>query len=160
LRYEQPRNRHRPHPEATGKRLASRDCTEIEFIAGVREGFDQIERGEGVAAEKGPADDPFMDCKVILSPRAIQDLGEIVRYISFDNPDAAEKFGYALIDAALSLGSLPERGRLVPEFGDGITREIIYAPYRIVYRINTQQKAVWVSRFWHAAQGAPEIGFD
>jgi predicted transcriptional regulator len=25
---------------------------EIEFIAGVREGFEQLERGEGVAAEK------------------------------------------------------------------------------------------------------------
>ena len=75
-----------------------------------------------------------MDCKVILSPRAIQDLGEIVRYISFDNPQAAKQFGYSLIDAALSLKDLPERGRLVPEFDDGVTREIIYGRYRIVYR--------------------------
>jgi plasmid stabilization system protein ParE len=66
-----------------------------------------------------------MDCKVILSPRSIQDLREIVRYISFDNPKAAERFGYALIDAALSLGTMPERGRFVPELADGITREII-----------------------------------
>lgn len=66
-----------------------------------------------------------MDCKVILSPRAIQDLKEIVRYISFDNPKAAARFGYALIDAALSLATFPERGRLVPEFDDGVTREII-----------------------------------
>ena len=72
-----------------------------------------------------------MDCKVILSPRAIQDLSEIVRYISFDNPRAAEQFGYALIDAALSLGKLPERGRFVPEFADRKTREIIYSSYRI-----------------------------
>ena len=55
-----------------------------------------------------------MDYKVILSPRAIQDLNEIVRYISFDDSVAAERFGYALIDAALSLATLPERGRLVP----------------------------------------------
>ena len=98
-----------------------------------------------------------MDCKVILSPRAIQDLSEIVRYISFNNPHAAEAFGYALIDAALSLGTLPERGRFVPEFADGITREIIYSPYRIVYRISGDQKAVWVSRFWHAARGTPQV---
>ncbi len=50
-----------------------------------------------------------MDCKVILSPRAVQDLKEIVRYISFDNPQAAERLGYALIDAALSLETFPER---------------------------------------------------
>jgi len=97
-----------------------------------------------------------MDCKVILSPRAIQDLKEIVRYISFDNPKAAERFGYALIDAALSLAALPERGRWVPEFDDGMTREIIYHPYRIVYRFDAQQKLVFVSRFWHAARGTPE----
>jgi plasmid stabilization system protein ParE len=33
-----------------------------------------------------------MDFKVILSPRAIQDLQEIVRYIAFDNPVVAENF--------------------------------------------------------------------
>jgi toxin ParE1/3/4 len=98
-----------------------------------------------------------MDCKVILSPRAIQDLGEIVRYISFDNPHAAERLGYALIDAALSLKNLPERGHFVPEFADGVTREILHGQYRIVYRFNQDQKAVWVSRFWHAARGIPEL---
>ena len=98
-----------------------------------------------------------MDCKVILSPRAIQDLREIVRYISFDNPKAAERFGYALIDAALSLATLPDRGRFVPEFDDGMTREIIYSPYRIVYRVDPERKVVFVSRFWHAARGTPEF---
>ena len=98
-----------------------------------------------------------MDCKVILSPRSIQDLREIVRYISFDNPQAAERFGYELIDAALSLANLPERGRLVLELADGKTREIIYSPYRIIYRLNQQQRVVWVSRFWHARRGTPEV---
>ena len=99
-----------------------------------------------------------MDYEVILSPRAIQDLTEIVRYISFDNPKAAEKFGYALIDAALSLSTLPERGRFVPEFKDGRTRELLHSAYRIVYRVDAEQKTVSVSRFWHAARGAPRLG--
>ena len=99
-----------------------------------------------------------MDCKVILSPRAIQDLSEVVRYISLDDPRAAERFGYALIDASLSLQSFPERGRFVPEFADGVTREIVYGSYRIVYRIDFEQKVVWVTRFWHAARGTPEFG--
>lgn len=97
-----------------------------------------------------------MDCKVILSPRAIQDLKEIVRYISFDDPKTAERFGYALIDSALSLATFPERGRLVPEFGDGVTREIIHRPYRIVYRFDPLRKVVFVSRFWHGARGTPQ----
>ena len=91
---------------------------EIEFIAGVREGFEQLECGE-CGSRKGTGDGTFMDRKVILSPRAIQDLGEIVRYISFDNPQAAERLGYALIDASLSLKNLPERGHFVPGFADG-----------------------------------------
>lgn len=94
-----------------------------------------------------------MDCKVIISPRAIQDLEEIVRYVSLDNPQAAQDLGNGLIDAALSLASLPERGRYVPEFNDEMTREILYRPYRIVYRFNSGRKLVWVSRFWHAARG-------
>jgi plasmid stabilization system protein ParE len=98
-----------------------------------------------------------MDCKVILSPRAIQDLAEIVRYISFDNPKAAEQFGYALIDAALSLKNLPERGRFVPEFDDGETREILHGHYRIVYRFDGDHKVVRVSRFWHGVRGTPEL---
>lgn len=98
-----------------------------------------------------------MDYKVILSPRAIQDLRGIVRYISLDDPQAAERFGYELIDAALSLGELPERGRLVPEFSDGITREIIYRPYRIIYRLKPDEKIVWISRYWHSARGKPEL---
>jgi toxin ParE1/3/4 len=98
-----------------------------------------------------------VDYKVIFSPRAIQDLSEVVRYISFDDPRAAERFGYALIDASLSLKSLPERGRFVPEFADGITREIIYGSYCIVYRVNPEHKVVSVSRFWHAARGAPRL---
>ena len=98
-----------------------------------------------------------MDCKVILSPRAIQDLAEIVRYISFDNPQVAERFGYALIDVALSLKNLPERGHFVPEFDDGVTREILHGNYRIVYRFDQERKEVWVSRFWHAARGTPQL---
>jgi plasmid stabilization system protein ParE len=93
-----------------------------------------------------------MDSKVILSPRSIQDLQEIVRYISIDDPVAAERLGYALIDAALSLAQLPERGRLVPEFHDHQTRELIYRRYRIVYRADLERNVVFVSRFWHSSR--------
>jgi toxin ParE1/3/4 len=98
-----------------------------------------------------------MDYQIVLSPRAIQDLGEIVRYISLDNPVAAERFGHALIDAALALKAFPERGRFVPEFGDRIPRELIYRSYRIVYRINTEKKTIAVARFWPAARGKPQL---
>ena len=47
-------------------------------------------------------------------------------------------------------------GAVVPEFDDGMTREVVYTPYRIVYRFDAQRKVVYVSRFWHAARGMPK----
>jgi toxin ParE1/3/4 len=98
-----------------------------------------------------------MDYQVILSPRAIQDLQEIVRYISFDSPANAEKFGRSLIEKARTLSSFPERGRVVPEFRDDNTREIIFHSYRIVYRVRSRERVVEVGRFWHGARGSAPI---
>ncbi len=98
-----------------------------------------------------------MDFKIILSPRAIQDLQEIVRYIAFDNPRRAEEFGRELLNKTRALGSFPELGRCVPEIGEPHVREIIFKSYRIVYRVQHEQKLVEVSRFWHGARGTPLI---
>ena len=96
-----------------------------------------------------------MDFKVILAPRAIQDLQEIVRYISVDNPERAESFGRELITKTRLLAAFPEMGRVVPEFNDPHIREIIHKSYRIVYRVNNQERRIEVSRFWHGARGTP-----
>jgi plasmid stabilization system protein ParE len=98
-----------------------------------------------------------MDFKVILSPRAIQDLQEIVRYISFDNPVRAENFGRELITKTRLLVSFPEMGRVVPEFDEPDTREIIHKSYRIVYRVRPEKRTIEVSRFWHGSRGTPHV---
>ena len=98
-----------------------------------------------------------MDYQVILSPRAIQDLQEVVRYISFDNPAAAERLGLQLIEKTRVLVSFPELGRIVPEFGAATIRELILKPYRIVYRVSHERRVVEVSRYWHAARGTPTL---
>lgn len=98
-----------------------------------------------------------MDFKIILSPRAVQDLKEIVRYISFDNPVRAESFGRELIAKTRLLASFPESGRLVPEFGESNIREIIHKSYRIVYRVQKDRHTVEIARFWHGARGTPVV---
>ena len=100
-----------------------------------------------------------MDCRVIVSPRAMLDLKEIVRYISMDNPPAARRFGEKLVCAAESLAQMPERGRIVPELDDGITREIVVYPYRIVYRYDKNENTVGIARFWHGARMLDETAF-
>lgn len=98
-----------------------------------------------------------MDFKIILSPRAIQDLQEIVRYISFDNPVRAESFGRELIAKTRLLATFPELGRVVPEFAEAHIREIIHKSYRIVYRVRHAQRIIEVARFWHGAHGTPAV---
>ena len=98
-----------------------------------------------------------MGFKVILTPQSIDDLREIVTFISKDDPERAREFGNELIDRALSIGVFPEIGRVVPELGVSVVREIFHGSYRIIYEIFADQQTVYVLRFWHGARGEPEV---
>jgi len=99
-----------------------------------------------------------MDYKVVLAPRAIDDLRDIVLYVAPDRPDAAKRLGLALIEKTKVLGSFPFSGRVVPEFDNPLIRELILKPYRIVYRVDEVSRLVGVARYWHGARG--ELGFE
>jgi toxin ParE1/3/4 len=98
-----------------------------------------------------------MDFKIFLSLDALSDLERIVAYIALDDVVAAERVGNQLLDAALSLTSFPERGRVVPEFLRPQLREIVFRSYRIIYRMNTVDNSLEIVRFWHGARGFPQI---
>ena len=98
-----------------------------------------------------------MDFKVIWSPSARLDLKEIVSYIAEDNAEIAQRFGMSLIDATKSLASFPGKGRVVPELGSQEIREVIFKPYRIIYRVKEPENLIEVVRVWHAARGTPEL---
>ncbi len=98
-----------------------------------------------------------MGFKIDFTKPAIVDLGELVEFISRDNPSAAEQTGYAIIEKAEKLNNFPFLGRVVPEFKIETIREIIYRPYRIVYRVREEQKMIEILRVWHAARGTPRI---
>ena len=97
-----------------------------------------------------------MDFKVFLSSDALTDLERIVAYIALDNVTAAERMGNQLLDAALSLTTFPERGRMVPEFRRPELREIVFRSYRIIYRVNRGGNSLEIVRFWHGARGFPQ----
>jgi plasmid stabilization system protein ParE len=98
-----------------------------------------------------------MGFKVILTPQAQDDLRGIVYFVARNNPQRAKSFGHELIDHALTLGEMPERGRVVPEFFEPAIREIVHRPYRIIYEVYLEQNTVYVLRFWHGARGEPQI---
>src|SRR3989442_12886189 len=98
-----------------------------------------------------------MAFKIIWSPEAIEDLRSLTTFVAMDNPEAAERMGWAIIDKAEYLVEHPRLGRMVPERKDPRIREVIQRPYRIIYRLNDWQKSIDILRVWHAARGEPEI---
>jgi plasmid stabilization system protein ParE len=98
-----------------------------------------------------------MGHKVIITPQAQEDLRDLVSFIAQHNPGRAKSFGHEVIDHALTLAELPERGRIVPELSEPSVREIVYRPYRIIYEMFPEQNTVYVLRFWHGARGEPEV---
>ena len=96
-----------------------------------------------------------MAYKLIWSPAARDDLHDIVVFIARDNPNRAMSFGYELISETDRLQEFPGLGRIVPEYRNDDIREIIYHPYRLVYRVNHEVKSCEILRVWHSARGMP-----
>ena len=98
-----------------------------------------------------------MAYKLIWSPAARDDLHDIVIFIARDNPNRAMLFGYELISETDRLREFPESGRIVPEYRNDHIREIIFRPYRIVYRIDYDTKLCEIVRVWHSARGTLQM---
>lgn len=85
--------------------------------------------------------------RVVFATRAIQDLGDIVRFQAKLNVAHAERLGYALFDAAMSLATLPRRGMAVPE-RPGYRRLFHPKWYLIFYHIDGTTRTVSIVRIW------------
>jgi toxin ParE1/3/4 len=96
-----------------------------------------------------------MGFKVIFSPESLEHLGEIVRYIAQDNPDAALRFGMKMLDRAALLADFPELGQPYSKRPD--VRRLTVRPYIIFYRVRYETRAVEVLRFWHSARREPVL---
>lgn len=99
-----------------------------------------------------------MAFNVLVTELANEDLASMVRFIARDNALAAERFGLALIAKLKLLRDHPKLGRILPERADPNLREIIHAPYRIVYRLHESEQVIEVLRIWHGARGEPNLG--
>ena len=73
--------------------------------------------------------------EVTWSPQAIQDLESIKSYVAHDSPHYAGLLAQKLVAAVDRLAEFPNSGRVVPEFGDPMLREVLWRNYRLVYRL-------------------------
>ena len=87
---------------------------------------------------------------------AVLDLENIRDFISRDSEYYAVEFTTKIIDAVEKLYSLPRRGRIVPETNDDSIREIIFYGYRIIYRIENNDR-ILILGIIHAARDMNNI---
>ena len=98
-----------------------------------------------------------MAFKIIWSQQARDDLQAIVLFIAQDKPSVAESFGYQLMSKVDMLMQFPLAGRVVPEENDETIREIIFRPYRIIYKVLPEKQTIGIVRIWHGARGEPDV---
>ncbi len=97
---------------------------------------------------------------VVFNPVAVDDLEEIVNYISRDSPVAAEDVRQDILDTAASLGELPDLG-VRPRFSAPRFAGIRFLPsqqyptYLLFYR--ELPEAVEVLRILHGARNLPPL---
>ena len=91
---------------------------------------------------------------VLWTKQAQADLAAIHAFISQDSPHYAAVIIARLIAATDRLVPFPESGRAVPEFEDPLVREVVYQPYRIVYRLAGIDE-VHVLTVHHSSQSFP-----
>ncbi|MDR1183874.1 MAG: type II toxin-antitoxin system RelE/ParE family toxin [Coriobacteriales bacterium] len=78
------------------------------------------------------------DYRVVWTAPAEDDLTEIIEYIAQDSPAQAEKTLQKFKAEVDKLSGSPQRGRYLPEllkFDMRTHRELILAPWRVVYKI-------------------------
>lgn len=88
--------------------------------------------------------------KVIWTEFALDDLRSIHDYISQDSKVYADRFIERLISRIDQLESLPNSGRIVPEFQNESLRELIEGNYRIIYKLNSD--SIGIVRIHHSAR--------
>ena len=76
-----------------------------------------------------------MSLELRWTEQAVNQLGAIAEYISLASPIYAEQVIERLIARLRQAQDFPASGRHVPEAGQTNLREVIEAPYRVIYRV-------------------------
>ena len=88
--------------------------------------------------------------EVTWAPSALGDIDAIAEYIARDSPYTAALFVTRIFEITDRLQNFQLSGRIIPEIGDQSCRELIYGPYRIMYRVEDDD--VWITGVVHGAR--------
>ena len=86
---------------------------------------------------------------ISFSKSAINDLKSIKKYyLEQGVPQIGQNFVVAIVEHIETLTTYPDIGRVVPEFNDDSIRELIHAPFRVVYL--RESESVNIIRVWRS----------
>jgi toxin ParE1/3/4 len=88
--------------------------------------------------------------RVIWGESAQTALDEALSDIAEDSIDGAVRVLTRALEAADSLSTLADRGRIVPEIGESTLRELFVFDYRLLYRV--REDRVVIRAFLHGAR--------
>ena len=97
-----------------------------------------------------------MPAAVRWTRRALRDVRAIRDYIAQASPVYGRRVATRLFDRADLLAEYPEAGRRVPEYDHPAVRELVDAPYRIIYLYRRDAAVVEVLTVVHGRQQLPE----
>lgn len=87
--------------------------------------------------------------RITFARSALRDLQDIRTWYAEEGvPEVGERLTRGILESAHGLSEQPDMGRVVPEFGQALLRELIHPPFRIVYRRDPSR--VRVVRIWRA----------
>ncbi len=85
-----------------------------------------------------------------FTPRAREDLREIMKYIDRENPHAADRVGRAIFDAAALVAARPHLGIRNARAPQLRSRLVTPYPYRIHYFVEGAD--IWIVHIRHSAR--------
>ncbi len=89
------------------------------------------------------------------APHAINDLESTCNRISIDSQFYATRFAQRVVTIIKSIPTMPNAGRVVPEYNTKEIRERIFGNYRIIYRIKPE--IIEIAAVSHSARLLPEL---
>jgi toxin ParE1/3/4 len=88
--------------------------------------------------------------RIVWAPQAVEDVEAIRAYVARDSPHYAQLVIDRIVAAVALLEGSPRSGRVVPEVGDELLREVIHGDYRIVYRL--RHDLIEIATVFHGAR--------
>ncbi|HEX8295191.1 MAG TPA: type II toxin-antitoxin system RelE/ParE family toxin [Chthoniobacteraceae bacterium] len=98
-----------------------------------------------------------MAVQIVWTEPALNDLREIVEFLSFRDVAAAERIGRGLIDQVELLVEHPRAGSFVGGECAIDLRKVVFRNWLIVYRHLAEENRVIIIRIWHGARGPVDL---